>query len=811
MGVSAVTRLASRVSMGVALMLVIAGGSASAATYYVAPAGNDASAGSQAAPWRTLQKAGDVAGAGDTVNVLPGTYQGFRPRKSGSASAPVRFIAQPGVVVTSPGASNSNNDNIWVRNVDYIVIDGFESTAAPRAGIAIQGEPDPNSAGIVIRNCHCHDNGRWGIFTAFTRELILEDNETSYSAIEHGIYVSNSGDRPIVRRNHAHHNNASGIQLNADPEQMGDDPNDPEGDGIIEDALIEANLIHDNGAAGGAAINLASVRSSLIRNNLLYANRSTGIAGWDDGYGDQFEPPVYAYGTRDNRILGNTIVQPSNGRFAIALKNGSVDNAVLDNILLHAGTRGSLEIDPESQPGLHSDYNIVVNVFSDDDNFFTLTQWRGFGFDAHSIISNATALFVDAAANDYRLKTTAAARDAGTALADLPTDREGTARPQGSAFDMGAHELAASGPSPTPTATVAPTLTRTATGSATSTTTRTATSTATRTSTATVTPTITQTVTPAPTVRVGGTLRYYRDARPVAAADVHLDGPSARSAASGAGGAFAFDGVPIGTWRLEPRKLGDWGTGISALDAAYVLQHVNGSRTLDATAALACDVTASGALSTLDATRILQLTVGILPQFAAASACASDWLFLPLPPSGATQTSVAPSFAGGVCQPGAIAYAPLGADALGQDFSAALLGDCTGNWQPAAAAANAPFGRSVSKPAAADATLTRLRRVRGGGLRATLLLRPGIALQAAEVVLNVDASRLRLRRARPALAARGALLQANQTDAGTLAIALAAVSPIAAGARTAIVLDFEPLTADARGAVLAVAALRLNE
>src|SRR5215470_17250815 len=252
--------------LAVLLRLGVAVDTSSAATYYVAPSGNDANAGSQGAPWRTLQKAGDVAVAGDVVNVLPGTYVGFRPRNSGTAQAPVRFLAQSGVVVTSPGASNSNGDNIWVRDVDYIVIDGFESTAAPRAGIAVQGEPDANATGVVIHNCVCHNNTRWGIFTGFARDLLIEGNETSYSSIEHGIYVSNSGDRPTVRRNLVHHNNASGIQLNADPAEMGPDPNDPMGDGIITGALVELNIIHDNGAAGGASINLASVRSSLISN-----------------------------------------------------------------------------------------------------------------------------------------------------------------------------------------------------------------------------------------------------------------------------------------------------------------------------------------------------------------------------------------------------------------------------------------------------------------------------------------------------------------------------------------------------------------
>lgn len=473
-------------------------------TYYVSVTGNDNNAGSSAAPWLTLQKAGDVARAGDTVIVRAGTYRGFRPRNSGTAQAPVRFVAEVGVIVNSAGAANSNGDNIWVRNVDYIVIEGFEITNAPRAGVGIQGEPDRNVIGTVVRNCHCHHNGRWGIFTGYARDILLEDNETSFSAAEHGIYVSNSGDRPIVRRNHAHDNVASGIQLNADPSQQGDDPNDPEGDGIIDGALIENNVIHDNGAIGGAAINLASVRNSLIRNNLLYGNRASGIAGWDDGFSS-------AYGTQGNRILGNTIVQPSNGRFAVVLINGSINNTVVDNILLHAGTRGSLEVDASSQVGLVSDYNAVVNVFSDDTTFMTLAQWRQRGFDQHSILSSSAALFVNAAGNDYHLSSTSPARDVGVARADLPSDLDGRTRPQGSGFDMGAYEFVVSGPVPSATATatststlaVPPTSTRSATRTPTTTTapftaTRTPTHTATQTSTA-VPPTRTNTRLPSAT------------------------------------------------------------------------------------------------------------------------------------------------------------------------------------------------------------------------------------------------------------------------------------------------------------------------
>src|SRR6185369_13988507 len=95
---------------------------------------------------------------------------------------------------------------------------------------------------------------------------------------------SNSGDRPVVRFNNVHDNHASGIQINADPAEL-DASLGTRGDGITENAVVEGNVIVNNGAGGAAAINLASVRASRIVNNLLYNNHASGISGWDDADG----------------------------------------------------------------------------------------------------------------------------------------------------------------------------------------------------------------------------------------------------------------------------------------------------------------------------------------------------------------------------------------------------------------------------------------------------------------------------------------------------------------------------------------------
>jgi hypothetical protein len=89
-----------------------------------------------------------------------------------------------------------------------------------------------------------------------------------------------------------------------------------DGDGITTKAVIEKNIVYENGKLGGAAINLASVRNSTIRNNLIYNNEAGGIAGWGDGNGPE-------WGCKNNRILNNTIYfRSGQGRWAISLKEG---------------------------------------------------------------------------------------------------------------------------------------------------------------------------------------------------------------------------------------------------------------------------------------------------------------------------------------------------------------------------------------------------------------------------------------------------------------------------------------------------------
>lgn len=399
---------------------------AQATTYFVATNGADTNPGTSVNPFLTLHKAATIAAAGDTVVVRPGTYAGARFGVSGSINAPITITGESGAIINAPGPSNSNGDNLWIRDASYITIQGFEIVNAPRAGIAVQAEFDAESHGVILRDNNIHNNGRWGIFTAYAEGIQILRNVTSFSGIEHGVYVSNSSDNPVIQFNIVHHNNASGIQINADPEFPGD--------GITSNANVSYNVIFENGVAGGAGINLASVITSRIYNNLLYNNHASGIAGWDNA----FSP---AFGTHDNTFYNNTIVQASNGRFALSLLNGSSNNEIKNNILIHPGSKGSISVDASSESGLQSNFNTIVDRFEVDETFITAAAWKNRGHDANSPLGSTASLFVDAANLNFRLKVAAPAIDAGTAVQGLADDLDLRHRPQGLGVDMGAMEF----------------------------------------------------------------------------------------------------------------------------------------------------------------------------------------------------------------------------------------------------------------------------------------------------------------------------------------------------------------------------------
>lgn len=403
---------------------------ATAAAYFVATNGSNANPGTATAPWRTLQFAADRVGPGDHVTVRTGNYPGFHLETSGTAAAPIEFLAEPNVLINQPNPVRTQH-GINLENASHVIVDGFSVTGMARAGVRSVGvDGDEFASHVTIRNVHAYNNGYWGILTGFVNDLVIENNETSGSIVEHGIYVSNSGDRPIIRNNRSWGNNRNGIHVNGDA--------DVGGDGIISNAHIYGNVIYGNGAEGGSGINMDGVQDSRIENNLLYDNHASGISLYRINGGG---------GSTGNVVVNNTIHVASDGRWALNIKDGSTGNIAFNNILVtERASYGSIDLSADSLPGFASDYNIVKDRFSNNDTFFTLAQWRSqTGQDAHSLVAPPSALFKNWTAGDYELLTSAVARDFGVAASggfNAPlTDLYGDPRPFGAAIDAGAIEF----------------------------------------------------------------------------------------------------------------------------------------------------------------------------------------------------------------------------------------------------------------------------------------------------------------------------------------------------------------------------------
>jgi parallel beta-helix repeat protein len=403
----------------------------SGASYYLSSTGVDTNSCSQEQPCRQLTRVIPLVQAGDTIYLADGTYNGItidgatNTNFKGTAVAPITIKAQGSNCFIA--ARTNTRGNFYLNNTSYITVDGIKTSGGRgslSAGIAVR-----YSDHITVRNCTAWDNSMWGIFTAGSPNIVIENNETYGSLVEHGIYVADataSHDQPIVRNNSSHDNPGQGIHMNGDAG----------GTGYFTGAIIEGNVIYNNGTAGGAGINMDGVQNSIIRNNLLYNNHASGIAMYRiDG----------AAGPKDMEIFNNTIDMASDSRWAIRLANSEGPITIKNNIIYNRNlAHGAYSTNTATDvANLTADNNIIVGSYAatpdDEETFYTLAQWKSLGKDTHSTSQNINALFVSLG-TDYHLSANSPAIDKGQTLSNVTMDITGTPRPQGASFDIGAYE-----------------------------------------------------------------------------------------------------------------------------------------------------------------------------------------------------------------------------------------------------------------------------------------------------------------------------------------------------------------------------------
>jgi hypothetical protein len=405
-------------------------------TWYVAPpaaGGDDDNPGTEAEPWATLQHAADMVGPGDTVLAQAGDYQGFMLETSGAPSHPITFDGQGVARIISDNPTTPDGINLedWGEGaIHHVTVRGFIVIGCTRAGIRFSGSVDEHAHHITIEDNQCDLSGRWGIFCGFNDDIVVQDNECSRSADEHGIYLSNSCRRYVLRANTCWGNNGCGIHNNGDLAAGGD--------GIMHEGLIEYNVCYGNGAGGGSALNFDTVHDSIIRGNLAYGNHSSGISLYSTS----------GLGSLRNVVVNNTVIQPDDGRWCLNINSASTHNRVANNCLysLHS-FRGVITISGDSLEGFESDYNTVMDRFEiDEAGILTLADWQtATGQDQNSFTATPIELFENPAVQDFHLRESSPAIDAGIdfgiEISPMPPyDLDGDFRPLGPAYDIGADE-----------------------------------------------------------------------------------------------------------------------------------------------------------------------------------------------------------------------------------------------------------------------------------------------------------------------------------------------------------------------------------
>jgi parallel beta-helix repeat protein len=416
-------------------------------TFYLAPNGNDDAEAVSGAEFATLRKALGTVWYGDTLIIRNGFYPGGATLRRGCP--PDRPIVIRGesryAIITGSGTAR---DGLTLADCSNVILDGVNVTRAERGGIVLS-----HSDHIQVRNCVAYNNGKWGIFTDFASDWIMENNECFGSQVEHGIYHSNSGDNFVFRNNYLHHNSGCGLHMNGDP--------DYGGDGVEQFGLVEGNLCEANGATlGGAAINMTHVQDVIVRNNVVLNTLAGGITFYQD-------TGEHSQGSKRALIMHNTLInQKDRGRTGVNIMPTSEKAVIVNNIFVVGGHRGAIEVNSDYMNTIISDNNVLWGSASDAiierdrETRISFDAWRQLsGQDAHTVIADPG--FVSYAYGDLHLTKNSPAvgiamgleeikarlRQLGgfdwtlKKLAELPdVDRDGVQRPAGKGRDAGAYE-----------------------------------------------------------------------------------------------------------------------------------------------------------------------------------------------------------------------------------------------------------------------------------------------------------------------------------------------------------------------------------
>jgi hypothetical protein len=382
------------------ISVLVSPAATSAATYYVATTGKDSNPGTENNPWGTVAYAIATMVAGDTTYVRGGTYNEYEIRfaESGTSEAPIKLVNYPGEAPVIHFNNPARFHRILIqhkygihRPMGWITIEGFEITNA-YDGIKMHSGHD-----ITIRRNWIHDSLYQGILGNGTR-ILIDRNRINHNGgvaecavyqprctLDHGIYMN--GTAITITNNLIYDNLCHGIQANG---TIGYKPNKHPGPEYVQSHnwIIANNTIAYQINCAGIVLWGSTLMNLRIENNIFYENRVNGPSIGSQGI-------AFTSMTSMGIIINNNLFYASGDGGTLAFGLGAIEN------VHYRQSRNIVNVSP---PGF-------VNAPA------TLPASPGFALTARSL-----------------------AIDAGLALKETRIAFDGTLRPQGCAFDIGAYE-----------------------------------------------------------------------------------------------------------------------------------------------------------------------------------------------------------------------------------------------------------------------------------------------------------------------------------------------------------------------------------
>ena len=353
-------------------------------TYYVDAGGSDLSAGSSAAPFRSIQRAADVVAPGDTVLVRTGVYTGGERivslTRGGSPGRWITFRSEKkwGAVLDGRGGKSLE---AWYFGPDvaYVRIEGFEIRGLHEHAFDTYGGGvhdlviARNHVHDIGRNCTDTSNGRTGAsLGAATRRVILDGN------VWHDIGRLAPGERGCFPKTKYYQNHDHGIYV-ADADEI----------------TVINNVFYN--FRRGWAIHRYSSRGAPSRGLLIANNTFVGANPYRPGQ------IILATSTSRLRIENNIFSAPQSA--ALYFENRIFPEGVVRYNLVYGG---------------------VMIVGQPREVAFS-TNWE-----------RKDPRFLSPM--NFRLREGSPAIDVGLRLVEVRVDADGVRRPRGQGYDLGAYE-----------------------------------------------------------------------------------------------------------------------------------------------------------------------------------------------------------------------------------------------------------------------------------------------------------------------------------------------------------------------------------